>query len=142
MTPTLAIRRRHPGETDVTFFQTATRFSSPHRSNDRSLNRLRALTPSRFRNAGFKIINLWRRISHAALDWPLGLCDYPSVDPEKNVVPVRLVYPDRGVRRWHWTLMKVWVVSIPFEMGCSRVHSAYGFRMPYYAKGRSAPSVD
>ena len=43
----------------------------------------------------FQIINLWRPISHAALDWPLGLCDYRSVDPEKDVVPVTLVYPDR-----------------------------------------------
>lgn len=43
----------------------------------------------------FQIINLWRPISHVALDWPLGLCDYRSVDPEKDVVPVTLVYPDR-----------------------------------------------
>ena len=43
----------------------------------------------------FQIINLWRPISHVALDWPLGLCDYRSVDPKKDVVPVTLVYPDR-----------------------------------------------
>ena len=42
-----------------------------------------------------KIINLWQSISQAALDWPLGLPDYRSVYPEKDVVPVTLVYLDR-----------------------------------------------
>ncbi|KAG1835489.1 hypothetical protein EV424DRAFT_1524014 [Suillus variegatus] len=43
----------------------------------------------------FQIINLWRPISHAAVDWPLALCDFRSVDYEKDLVPVALVYPDR-----------------------------------------------
>ncbi|TFK32511.1 hypothetical protein BDQ12DRAFT_692393 [Crucibulum laeve] len=43
----------------------------------------------------FQIINLWRPISHAALDWPLALCDYRSVDTEKDILPVALIYPDR-----------------------------------------------
>jgi len=43
----------------------------------------------------FQIINLWRPINHPALDWPLALCDFRSVDPEKDVAPVALVYPDR-----------------------------------------------
>ncbi|KAF8876674.1 hypothetical protein BD779DRAFT_1677701 [Infundibulicybe gibba] len=43
----------------------------------------------------FQLINLWRPISHAAVDWPLGLCDYRSVDVEKDTFPVALVYPDR-----------------------------------------------
>ncbi|EAU87020.1 hypothetical protein CC1G_08491 [Coprinopsis cinerea okayama7 len=43
----------------------------------------------------FQIINLWRPISHAAWDWPLALCDYRSVDPEKDALPVALIYPDR-----------------------------------------------
>ena len=42
----------------------------------------------------FQIINLWRPISHPALDWPLGLCDYRSVDPETDAFPVALIYPD------------------------------------------------
>ncbi|KAF8064040.1 hypothetical protein FPV67DRAFT_1503302 [Lyophyllum atratum] len=42
----------------------------------------------------FQIINLWRPISHPALDWPLGLCDYGSVDPDTDTFPVALVYPD------------------------------------------------
>ncbi|KAG2363235.1 hypothetical protein BDR07DRAFT_1460428 [Suillus spraguei] len=43
----------------------------------------------------FQIINLWRPISHPAEDWPLALCDYRSVDFEKDLVPVALLYPDR-----------------------------------------------
>lgn len=43
----------------------------------------------------FQIINLWRPISHAALEWPLALCDYRSVNPEKDAHPIALVYPDR-----------------------------------------------
>ncbi|KAJ7653274.1 hypothetical protein DFH06DRAFT_530316 [Mycena polygramma] len=43
----------------------------------------------------FQIINLWRPISHPADDWPLTLCDFRSVDPSKDVLPVSLLYPDR-----------------------------------------------
>jgi hypothetical protein len=43
----------------------------------------------------FQIINLWRPISHAALDWPLALCDYRSLDGKKDLHPVALIYPDR-----------------------------------------------
>ncbi|KAG5646559.1 hypothetical protein DXG03_002862 [Asterophora parasitica] len=43
----------------------------------------------------FQIINLWRPISRPALDWPLALCDYRSVDPAADTVPIALVYPDR-----------------------------------------------
>jgi len=42
----------------------------------------------------FQIINLWRPIGHPALDWPLGLCDYRSVDPEKDTFPITLLSPD------------------------------------------------
>jgi len=43
----------------------------------------------------FQIINLWRPIKHVALDWPLALCDFRSVDVTKDLIPVALVYPDR-----------------------------------------------
>ncbi|KAJ7687863.1 hypothetical protein B0H17DRAFT_1136028 [Mycena rosella] len=43
----------------------------------------------------FQIINLWRPISHPALDWPLALCDYRSFDGQKDVLPVALIFPDR-----------------------------------------------
>ncbi|KAJ7585610.1 hypothetical protein C8J56DRAFT_124983 [Mycena floridula] len=43
----------------------------------------------------YQIINLWRPINHAAIDWPLALCDFRSVDAENDVVPVTLLYPNR-----------------------------------------------
>jgi hypothetical protein len=35
----------------------------------------------------FQIINLWRPIANPALDWPLALCDYRSVDFKKDTFP-------------------------------------------------------
>ena len=43
----------------------------------------------------FQIINLWRPIHHVALDWPLALCDYRTVDRAHDLVPTTLKYPDR-----------------------------------------------
>lgn len=43
----------------------------------------------------FQIINLWRPISRNALDHPLALCDYSSVDTKVDLVPATLKYPDR-----------------------------------------------
>ena len=42
----------------------------------------------------WQIINLWRPIHVPALEWPLAVCDYRSVDPEKDTLPVALIYPD------------------------------------------------
>ncbi|KAK7050432.1 hypothetical protein R3P38DRAFT_2503904 [Favolaschia claudopus] len=46
-------------------------------------------------NHRFQILNLWRPISHPAIDWPLSLCDFRTVDPKTDVFPVALRYPDR-----------------------------------------------
>jgi len=43
----------------------------------------------------YQIINLWRPINNPALDFPLAMCNYASVNAEKDLVPVRLLYPDR-----------------------------------------------
>jgi hypothetical protein len=43
----------------------------------------------------FQIINIWRPITNIALDWPLALCDFRSVDQEKDAVPVSLIYSNR-----------------------------------------------
>jgi len=42
----------------------------------------------------YQIINLWRPIDNPAFDFPLAMCDYRSVDAQKDLVPVRLIYPD------------------------------------------------
>jgi hypothetical protein len=41
----------------------------------------------------FQVINLWRPISHPAWDHPLAMCDYRSVDPEKDLVASDLIFP-------------------------------------------------
>ena len=43
----------------------------------------------------FQIINLWRPISHEAWDWPLALCDYTSIDTKNDLVPTKLIFPER-----------------------------------------------
>ncbi|KAI6046143.1 hypothetical protein EDC04DRAFT_1877195 [Pisolithus marmoratus] len=43
----------------------------------------------------FQIINLWRPISHPAVDWPLAVCDFRSLDTKQDLVPVATIYPDR-----------------------------------------------
>ncbi|EKM75015.1 hypothetical protein AGABI1DRAFT_116593 [Agaricus bisporus var. burnettii JB137-S8] len=41
----------------------------------------------------FQIINLWRPIENPALDWPLALCDFRSVDMESDLFPVTTLFP-------------------------------------------------
>ncbi|KAF8627558.1 hypothetical protein AX15_004364 [Amanita polypyramis BW_CC] len=43
----------------------------------------------------FQIINLWRPIGVPALEYPLALCDYRSIDPKNDVFPVAVIFPDR-----------------------------------------------
>ncbi|KIJ24358.1 hypothetical protein M422DRAFT_250330, partial [Sphaerobolus stellatus SS14] len=43
----------------------------------------------------YQIINLWRPIHHPVLESPLALCDYRSIDWEKDLVPTTLRFPDR-----------------------------------------------
>ncbi|THH15315.1 hypothetical protein EW146_g5138 [Bondarzewia mesenterica] len=42
----------------------------------------------------YQIVNLWRPISHTALDFPLALCDCRSVGRD-DLVATTLVYPDK-----------------------------------------------
>lgn len=43
----------------------------------------------------FQIINLWRPIENAAIDWPLAFCDYRSIDTKNDIIPSSLIFPDR-----------------------------------------------
>jgi len=42
----------------------------------------------------YQIINLWRPIKPIKKG-PLAVCDWRSLDPEKDLVPMKLVFPDR-----------------------------------------------
>jgi hypothetical protein len=98
--PFLAIRRRRPGEADdsadrrqpvsqVHVDQTAaSAIARVHRH-------LPASDVPRLLERRFQIINLWRPIATPAIDWPLALCDYRSVDLKREVIPVKLIFPDR-----------------------------------------------
>ena len=95
----LAIRRRRPGVLDDSPDH---RQPVPQVHVDQTLASSiarvhRHLPPSdapKLLERRFQIINLWRPIANPAIDWPLALCDYRSVDPKKDMFPVALIYPD------------------------------------------------
>ncbi|KAG7088134.1 hypothetical protein E1B28_012157 [Marasmius oreades] len=113
------IRRRRPGEldTDVTKRQPVA-LVHVDQTPESAANRVRRHLPADEAEeilrskSRFQILNLWRPIANPALDWPLALCDYSTVDKKKDLVPVALIYPDRegqtfGVRfsenyRWKY----------------------------------------
>lgn len=43
----------------------------------------------------YQIINLWRPISNPAIDYPLALCDYRSLDYDNDLVASTLKFQDR-----------------------------------------------
>lgn len=42
----------------------------------------------------FQLINFWRPIQHPAEDHPLAVCSYNSIDPKRDLVATKLIYPD------------------------------------------------
>ncbi|KAJ6460954.1 hypothetical protein C8R45DRAFT_535904 [Mycena sanguinolenta] len=94
------IRRRRPGEVD----------SAPDKRQpvhqvhvdqtvksavDRVHRHLPAEDVPELLKRRFQIINLWRPISHSADDWPLTMGDFRSTDPDKDTLPIALLYSDR-----------------------------------------------
>ncbi|OAX38477.1 hypothetical protein K503DRAFT_741154 [Rhizopogon vinicolor AM-OR11-026] len=67
---------------------------TPDSATARVHRHLPAAEAEKFVKKRFQIVNLWRPISHPAIDYPLALCDYRTVDVQKDLVPVTLVYPD------------------------------------------------
>jgi hypothetical protein len=95
-----AVRRHRPGnaETDESKRQPVNQVhvdQTPESAIARVYRHLPAGEAEKLVKKRFQIINLWRPISHPAIDHPLALCDYRSVDVKKDLVPVTLVYPDR-----------------------------------------------
>jgi hypothetical protein len=95
-----AIRRQRPGEIDDSP-QKRQPVSLVHvdQTADSAVARVHRHLPAsdvpELLKHRFQIINLWRPIDHEAWDWPLALCDYRSIDPQNDLVPTTLVYPDR-----------------------------------------------
>ena len=42
----------------------------------------------------FQVVNMWRPISHPAVDWPLALCDYRSLNVDEDLMEVMLKFAD------------------------------------------------
>ncbi|KAF9524913.1 hypothetical protein CPB83DRAFT_860452 [Crepidotus variabilis] len=113
------IRRRRPGQMDDSpERRQPVAFAHVDQTTEASIARVHRHLPAdeapELLKKRFQIINLWRPISANALDHPLTLCDYRSVDPEKDTFPVALVYPDRegetmGVRyseKYQWKYLR------------------------------------
>lgn len=48
----------------------------------------------------FRIINVWRPLSHPVAHWPLACCDFSSIDSSKDLIFTRHIYPDREGSNW------------------------------------------
>ncbi|KIK90669.1 hypothetical protein PAXRUDRAFT_35226 [Paxillus rubicundulus Ve08.2h10] len=75
----------------VVIFDHTIRRHRPGEADDSPQNR----QPVALVHRRFQIPDLWRPISHTALDWPLALCDFRSVDVKRDLTAVTLIYPDR-----------------------------------------------
>ncbi|KAM0803107.1 hypothetical protein BDR22DRAFT_802241 [Usnea florida] len=40
----------------------------------------------------WQVLNVWRPLFGPLQDWPLALCDYPSIDPQRDLVPSDNIY--------------------------------------------------
>jgi len=86
------IRRRRPGEPDSAGSRQPVAQVHVDQTAASSIARVHRHLPApdvpKLLERRFQIINLWRPIAVPAIDWPLALCDYGSVDLEKDTFPV------------------------------------------------------
>ncbi|KAL4071866.1 hypothetical protein J3A83DRAFT_2924978 [Scleroderma citrinum] len=47
-----------------------------------------------FLRGRFQTISFWRPIAHPAVDSPLALCDFRSINTERDLMPTTLIHPD------------------------------------------------
>ncbi|KAJ6555130.1 hypothetical protein DFH09DRAFT_1365823 [Mycena vulgaris] len=93
------IRRRRPGENDdVPDRRQPVSQTHIDQTNASALARVHRHPPAeevpKLLKHRFQILNLWRPISHPAVDWPLALCDFRTVDPANDILPIALIHPD------------------------------------------------
>jgi hypothetical protein len=97
--PVIAIRRRQPGQVDSTDNRQPVSQVHVDQSYAAAISRVHRHLPAeevpKLLSKRFQIINLWRPIEHPAIDWPLALCDYRSVDVKEDVVPIARISPER-----------------------------------------------
>jgi hypothetical protein len=94
------VRRRQPGENDDSPqkrqpVSQAHVDQTPRAAIARVHKHLPADEAPELLKKRFQLINIWRPIHNIALDWPLALCDFRSVDKDRDAIPVALIYPNR-----------------------------------------------
>ncbi|KAF8584679.1 hypothetical protein K439DRAFT_1389312 [Ramaria rubella] len=94
------IRRYRPGVVDADGQrQPATRVhvdQTPSAAENRVLKHAPPEIAAELLKHRYQIINVWRPISHPALEFPLAVCDYSTVSFDKDLVRVELKYEDRN----------------------------------------------
>ena len=95
-----AIRRRRPGVVDDgPMNRQPVPLIHVDQTTESAIARLRMHLPSDQAEAllqgRFQIVNMWRPISHPAVDWPLALCDYRSLDVDEDLMEVTLKFAKR-----------------------------------------------
>lgn len=94
------IRRNRPGVLDVS---EETRAPVPRvhvdQTPESATKRVHMHTPESIAESllkhRFQIINLWRPINHPATDYPLAVCDFRSIDWDKDLIPTTLKFSHR-----------------------------------------------
>ncbi|GJJ11696.1 hypothetical protein Clacol_005932 [Clathrus columnatus] len=94
------VRRNRPGVLDVSE-DTRAPVSRVHvdQTPESATNRVHMHTPKELAplllKHRFQIINLWRPINHPAIDFPLALCDYRSINWDTDLIPTALKFSHR-----------------------------------------------
>lgn len=98
-----AVRRHRPGDPDSETSEGKRQpvaqvhvDQTPKSAIARVHRHLPAVEAEKLVKKRFQIVNLWRPISHPAIDHPLTVCDYRSVDAKRDLIPVALVFPDHS----------------------------------------------
>ncbi|KAL4071867.1 hypothetical protein V8B97DRAFT_2004363 [Scleroderma yunnanense] len=96
------VRRRRPARTDDTLkhqHPTGLVHADQTKTYADSLVR-KHLSPSDAETVlrgRFQTISFWRPIAYPAIDWPLALCDFRSIDAERDLMAMSLIHPDHHV---------------------------------------------
>ncbi|KAF9528034.1 hypothetical protein CPB83DRAFT_836170 [Crepidotus variabilis] len=127
------VRRRRPGQVDDSpSRRQPVEFVHVDQTTQTSITRVHRHLPAdeapKLPEEQFQIINLWRPILHAASDQPLALCDYRSVEPEKDNFPLALWKYLRGMTSDEIVLIKSYDSIQDGKMAIFTPHT--GFKDP------------
>lgn len=94
------LRRRRPGESDTSpQSRQPVKLVHADQTMAASIARVHRHLPASdvpaLLRCRFQIINLWRPISHPAVEWPLAVCDFRSLDTEADLVPTSIKFYER-----------------------------------------------